>query len=161
MHNGAVVYPRALCSLPETKKKWGSGGWCSRKRNDAVGACHSLQDDRILWGLKPVSWASFAVGEIKAVRQENGDRFHVCAQRIVVNALFWNVLAAQLPEWLKQRRKMAMATCPGEHYLQTQCRTVLTSVFLHHSVHKIRCSGARRTANCFSLFMFYVKWKKN
>lgn len=91
MHNEAVVYPRALCSLSEEKMKWGSGGWCSRKRNDAMGACHSLQDSRIPWGLQPTSWASLAVKEIKAIRQENGNRLRGCAQSMVVNALFWNV----------------------------------------------------------------------
>lgn len=79
-----------------------------------MGTCHSLQDSGIPWGLKPVNWASFEVRGIKAIRQENRERLHGCAQRMVANALFWDVLAAQLPGWQKERRKMAMARCPGE-----------------------------------------------
>lgn len=56
-----------------------------------MGACCSLQDGKIPRGLKPVSWASFAVREFKEFRQENGDRLCGCAQRMIVNTLFWNV----------------------------------------------------------------------
>lgn len=36
-----------------------------------------------------MSWASLAVKEIKAIRQENRNKLRGCAQSMV-NALFWN-----------------------------------------------------------------------